>query len=79
MAKRQAVAAANAPLSVDPGVTKLKELLAFVSKPVPEDARVIRLRSDVKFSTKQQQDKRLTMAQDVTWALINNPAFLFNH
>jgi WD40 repeat protein len=78
-AKRQILATANAPLPVDPGVTKLKEVIAFVSKPVPEDARLIRLRKDVEFSVKQQQDKRLTMAQDVTWALINNPAFLFNH
>ena len=78
-AKQQALAAANAPLPVDPGVTKLKELIAFVSQPISEDERLLRLRNDVDFSAKQQQDKRLTMAQDITWALINNPAFLFNH
>ena len=25
------------------------------------------------------KNKRLTAAQDLAWALINNPAFLFNH
>ena len=78
-AKRKALAAVQAPVPVDPGVTKQKEVIAFVSKPVPEDARLLRLRKDVEFSVKQQQEKRLTMAQDLTWALINNPAFLFNH
>jgi hypothetical protein len=29
-------------------------------------------------STKQVANKRLTGAQDLAWAIINNPAFLFN-
>ena len=33
----------------------------------------------VELSTKQLVDKRLYGAQDIAWALINNPAFLFNH
>ena len=33
---------------------------------------------DTTMSTKQLTDKRLTSAQDLAWALINNPAFLFN-
>lgn len=78
-ARRKALAAAQQPVPVDPGVTSRKEVIAFVSKPVPDDARLLRLREDVQFSVKQQQEKRLTMAQDLTWALINNPAFLFNH
>ena len=48
------------------GVTKLKETLAFVSQPVPEDSRLARLRKDVEYSTKQLENKRLTAAQDLT-------------
>ena len=37
------------------------------------------LRKDVEMSVKQAAFRRLTAAQDVAWALINSPAFLFNH
>ena len=37
------------------------------------------LRKDVEMSIQQSVSRRLTAAQDVTWALINSPAFLFNH
>ena len=77
--KQKALADAQRPVPIDPGVTKRKEVLAFVSKPVPDDSRLLRLRKDVEFSVQQQQKKRLTMAQDLTWALINNPQFLFNY
>ena len=30
------------------------------------------------YSTRQSADRRLTAAQDLTWALINSPSFLFN-
>lgn len=77
--KQQAVAAAKAPLPEDAGVTQRKNVLAGVSKPVPEDARLVQLKADADFSTKQLANKRLTAAQDLTWALINSPEFLFNH
>jgi hypothetical protein len=38
----------------------------------------VQLRLDTAMSVRQLTDKRLTMAQDLAWALINNPAFLFN-
>ena len=37
------------------------------------------LRRDAALSKTQLENKRLTAAQDLAWALINNPAFLFNH
>jgi len=79
IAKTTALADATKPLSQDPGVTTRKEQIAFASQEIPEDLRLIRMRADVEFSAKQQQQKRLTVAQDLAWALINNPAFLFNH
>ena len=78
-AKQVAVAAAMAPLPEDAGVTQRKTFLAGVSKPVQEDSRLIQLRIDADFSTKQLANKRLTAAQDLAWVLINSPAFLFNH
>jgi hypothetical protein len=78
LAKRTAIAEASKPLPEDPGVTKLKATLQFVSTAVPDDSTLLRLRSDIEFSKQQAANKRLTAAQDLTWALINNPAFLFN-
>lgn len=77
--KTAALNAAKQPLPEDPGVTSRKQRVAFASQPVPEDARLARLKADVEFSQKQMATQRLTAAQDLAWALINNPAFLFNH
>jgi len=78
-AKTAAINEANRPLPEDPGVTQRKERLAFANQAVPEDTKLIRMQADVEFSAKQVASRRLTAAQDLAWALINNPAFLFNH
>ncbi len=79
LAKQKTLNLARQPLPQDPGVTKRKETIAIVSQPVADDGKLVQLREDIKYSQKQQENKRLTAAQDLAWALINNPAFLFNH
>ena len=70
---------AQAPLPIDPELRKRQAKLAEVSQPLPVDPKLARLRLDVKLSEQQLANPRLTGAQDLVWALVNNPAFLFNH
>lgn len=79
MKKRlEAVANAKKPRPVDPKLTMLRNRLALAEQPLPVDPQLAQLRADVELSTNQMKSPRLTFAQDLTWALINNPAFLFN-
>jgi len=73
------LAAATLPLPPDPGLVALAEAIRVAERPVPDDPAIVRLRGDVEASTKQLADKRLTAIQDLAWALINSPAFFFNH
>jgi len=75
----EALAAARKPRPVDPQLQSLRDALAAASQPVPIDPKLAQLRNDVELCQKQLQNSRLTFAQDLAWALINNPAFLFNH
>jgi WD40 repeat protein len=65
-------------LAPDPRHTELKTGLEKVSAPIRLDPSLVQLRIDAEASKRQISDKRLTVVQDLTWALINNPAFLFN-
>jgi hypothetical protein len=76
--KQQAVFTAKKPLPEDPRLTELKAALVKAELPVPIDSKLVQLRADAQMSTKQLTDKRLTGVQDLAWALINSPAFLFN-
>ncbi len=79
VAKRNAaLAEAKKPLPIDPRLKELQDSLVMVSKPVPLDTTLVQLRKDTEQSTKQVADARLTAAQDLSWALINSPSFLFN-
>jgi len=72
------VAEANRPVPPDVRLATLKASLAAAEKPVPIDPMLLQLRADAKLSAEQLKNKRLTAAQDITWALVNSPAFLFN-
>ncbi|MFM9962331.1 MAG: DUF1549 domain-containing protein [Planctomycetaceae bacterium] len=73
-----ALGVANQPLPVDPKLVELQGKLELVNQPLPPDGRLLQLQADAKNSESQLRNKRLTAAQDVVWALINTPAFLFN-
>ena len=76
---RSELADAKRPMPEDPELKKLEMFVAEAKKPITIDPALVRLRGEVAVSTEQLKNKRLTAAQDVAWALINNPAFLFNH
>ncbi len=76
---RQALDASRAPLPVDPQLAALRGQLEQAQRPVPADPVLLQLRHDVEMSIQQSATRRLTAAQDIAWALINSPAFLFNH
>ncbi|MFN4259901.1 MAG: DUF1549 domain-containing protein [Gemmataceae bacterium] len=76
--RQQALADSRKPLPIDPKLKELRDHLAEVSQPLPEDRLLVQLRQDVAMSNQQKANERLTAAQDIAWALINSPAFLFN-
>jgi WD40 repeat protein len=70
---------ARKPLPEDERLKELERDLARASRPVPVDPVLLQLRQDAELSEHQLANRRLTAAQDLAWALINTPAFLFNH
>jgi len=77
--RNKALATARQPVPEDKGVTQRKSVVAAVSKAVSDDPQLLRLRVDAGYSEKQAAAVRLTTVQDLAWALINTPEFLFNH
>jgi WD40 repeat protein/mono/diheme cytochrome c family protein len=73
------IAASKVPLPVDPALKTLRDQLELASRSVQLDPALIRLRRDLEMSVQQAAMRRLTATQDIAWALINSPAFLFNH
>jgi hypothetical protein len=73
------LAEAQKPLAEDPQLKKLEADLAAAQQPSPIDSKLQQLRRAVALSEDQLKNKRLTVAQDIVWALINNSAFLYNH
>lgn len=77
--KIEAVKESEKPLPVDPELKLRQDRLASSREPIPEDPTLAGLRRDLATATEQLKQRRLTAAQDLAWALINSPAFLFNH
>jgi WD40 repeat protein len=75
---KKQLANAEQPLPVDPKLVELREILADREQPLPEDPKLGRLKRAVELSEQQLENGRLTLAQDLAWALVNSPAFLFN-
>ncbi len=67
------------PLPTDPGVIDRRASLTKAELPIRLDPKLVQLRADVEQSNQQVANRRLTGAQDLVWALVNTPAFLFNH
>ncbi len=76
---KAALKEAQKELPMDPRLKELQDEVARVSKALPMDPGLRELRRAAELSAEQMKDRRLTAAQDLAWALINNPAFLFNH
>lgn len=77
--RRLTLAKHQLPLPPDPGLTERRAVIAAAEVPIPINPKLIRLRQDAEQSKAQLTNRRLTGAQDLAWALINTPAFLFNH
>ncbi len=77
--RKASFARASEPLPTDPKLTELQKVLSKSEEPIRIDPYLVQLREDSVASAHQGENKRLTVVQDLAWALINSPAFLFNH
>ena len=78
-AASDAVASAKQPVPPDAELTALNSRKDQLAQPIPDDPVVVQLRQDAQQSAQQLENIRLTAAEDLAWALVNTPAFLFNH
>lgn len=76
--RQTALATAKKPLPIDPKLLEKRQHLAYVEQPLPIDPEFARLTHDLAISAQQLSTQRLIGAQDIAWALINSPSFLFN-
>ena len=72
------LATAEIMIAVPAEIQKLREKLGRYELPLPVNAKLQQLENDLIISKKQLENRRLTATQDLTWALINSPSFLFN-
>jgi len=77
--RKLAFVTASQALPADPKFTELQKALGKAEEPIRLDPYLVQLRQDAIASGHQNENKRLTVVQDLSWALINSPGFLFNH
>jgi WD40 repeat protein len=77
--QQRLLAAASLPPAADPTLVQKQQILAVAEQPIVIDPKLLQFRRDTQLSEGQLKNQRLTAAQDLAWALINSPAFLFNH
>ncbi|WP_145168899.1 DUF1549 domain-containing protein [Rubripirellula lacrimiformis] len=75
---KAALAEASKPVPPDDALVALENRKAALTVATPDTPSLIQKRMDVAQSAGQLDNLRLTAAEDLTWALINSPAFLFN-
>jgi hypothetical protein len=78
-ALQAALAEAKKPVPEPNSIVMARKALADLLTLPPVSPRLTTLESDVALSSSQATNARLTAAQDLAWALINSPAFLFNY
>jgi hypothetical protein len=76
--RRLLLAKHQLPLPTDPGIISRRTTIAKAEEPIRLDSKLVQLRADAAQSKGQLTNQRLTGAQDLVWALVNTPAFLFN-
>lgn len=76
---KNALAEAQKPLPADEQIVALQKKQKRYEPETPIDPSLVQLRANVEQSTSQLKHQRLTAAEDLVWALVNTPAFLFNH
>ena len=76
--KELALAKSRRPKPKDSGIIEREKELELVSQPLAKDPLLARLERAALLSEEQLADRRQTMAQDLAWALVNSPSFLFN-
>ena len=74
----KALAEARKPLPADPKIKQFQDRLNVAKKAIPLPPQIARLRRAIELSKGQLAKKRMVGAQDLAWAIINTPAFLFN-
>lgn len=66
------------PLAPDAKLLALEAAVKTAKLPIKEDPKLLEIRDNMAHSTQQAANRRLTAAQDLAWALVNSPSFLFN-